>query len=270
MEAKRKLKNISISFISLVNKGANLKSIIYKSDDNVEDSFSKLFQIRKLDDDQKIVYGIVYSPDEVDSQGDFASAEDIKKMSYQFMKEAKTNNVDKQHNFIPGEGFIAESWILQEGDPIFPDIAKGSWAVAVKIEKEDTWQKIKNNEITGLSMAGVAETESFKKNELREKIGIISKFRDLLGIDNSLLQKQDLLSQQLTAKLEELILLVKSLRPDETSGNDNDNSFLSKIEDIENSNSTLLERVAKLENNSLLGSKQTINQNKISNPNIWL
>jgi hypothetical protein len=268
MEAKRKLKNISISFISLVNKGANMKSIIYKSDNKTDDSYFKLFQIQKLDEDQKIIYGIVYSPDEVDSQGDFASAEDIQKMAYRFMKEAKTNNVDKQHNFIPGEGFIAESWILQENDPVFPDIAKGSWAVAIKIEKDETWQKIKEGEITGLSMAGDAEAESLKKNAPPENPGIIAKFRELLGLDNSPVQKQDFLSQQITSKMDELIELVKSLKTIEPQEPENEKSFFAKLEELENSYSKLLTRIDKLEK-CTVGSKQSINQTQ-NNPSIWI
>lgn len=165
---KRFLKSVNVNFISLVVKGANQKKIIFKAA-NPETlhgkDYSKIVEIAKLDDDQHLVYGIVYSPNEPDTDGDFTTAEVIKQMSYDFMKNRNTNNIDKQHNSNPEEGFVAESWILEKNDPHFPDEPEGSWAVAIKVTKDDTWSKIKSGEITGLSMAGVAEVEEVQKKD---------------------------------------------------------------------------------------------------------
>ena len=62
-----KLTNLSITHISLVKAGANKKSIIYKSDAS-EPSFEKDVSIAKFDEEKGVVYGIVYSPDEVDKR----------------------------------------------------------------------------------------------------------------------------------------------------------------------------------------------------------
>jgi len=158
-EAKRKLKKVDVNFISLVGNGANQKTIIFKSADPSKNTFQKQIEIKKLDQDQHMVYGIVYSPDEVDSQGDIATAEVIKDMAYNFMENGRTQNIDNQHNETPGDGFVAESWITKISDPTFPFDPVGSWAVAIKIKKDETWQLIKNNEITGLSMQGLAAVE---------------------------------------------------------------------------------------------------------------
>jgi hypothetical protein len=141
MEIKRRLKKIEANFISLVGKGANNKIIIFKSA-NINDGmqYEKHVNIKKVDEDQHMVYGIVYSPDEIDLQGDFASAEVIKDMAYSFMKNARTNNVDQHHNFIGDEGFVAESWLIKPGDGVFTYEKEGSWAVGIKVEKEETWQ----------------------------------------------------------------------------------------------------------------------------------
>ncbi len=155
----RKLKKIDVNFISLVDKGANRKKLIFKSIPEIVKSLTKTLLIRKIDDEQRMVFCIVYSPDEIDAQGDFASAEVIKEAAYNFMRCARTNNVDKQHDFIPDEGFVAESWIVKENDPVFPEEPTGSWAVGIKVENDETWQLVKNGEITGLSLAGLAVTE---------------------------------------------------------------------------------------------------------------
>ena len=86
MEMKRRLKKVEANFISLVGKGANNKIIIFKSVQNSGGlQYQKQVEIKKVDEEQHMVYGIVYSPDEVDLQGDIASAEVIKDMAYSFI-----------------------------------------------------------------------------------------------------------------------------------------------------------------------------------------
>ena len=69
-EPKRRLMNVDVEFLSLVNKGANKKKIIFKSEENSSEVFQRIVDIVKIDEEKRMVYGIVYSPDEVDSHGD--------------------------------------------------------------------------------------------------------------------------------------------------------------------------------------------------------
>lgn len=162
---RARLSNIAISHISLVKQGANGKEVIYKSTDK-EPTYKKDIQIMKNDEERGVLYGIVYSPDDVDSQGDEASAKEIQKAAYSFMKNRNTINVDKDHDFINKDAYIAESWILRKGDEIFPNEKEGSWAVAVQLESEELKSAVKKGEIAGLSMAGVAKKEAIdEKNE---------------------------------------------------------------------------------------------------------
>jgi hypothetical protein len=180
-EATRRLKNIDVSFISLVDKGANLKEIIYKSE-NFPDNppLSKFVEILKTDEEKRMVYGIVYSPEETDTQGDITDAKEIEKAALAFMKYRRTNNVDQQHDGKKGQGFVGESWITKEADPLFKDHApEGSWAVGIKVEKEDTWEKVKAGEISGLSLAGVAETTDLTKKEEPQE-GLVAKVLNLV------------------------------------------------------------------------------------------
>lgn len=162
MKAKRILKQVTVNFISLVAKGANNKVILWKSA-NDDRSWNRDILIKKVDEEKRLVYGIVYSPDQVDSQGDVADAAVIEKMAYDFMQARKTNRVDTGHDFDPDEGFVAESWIVKSGDPLFPIEPVGSWAVGIKVLKEETWTKVKAGEITGLSMAGSALAQEIEK-----------------------------------------------------------------------------------------------------------
>jgi hypothetical protein len=166
---KRFLKSVDVTFISLVDKGANQKTIIYKQANKPAnapaDNYQKTISIKKTDEEQHLVYGIVYSPNEVDTEGDFTNADVIKEMAHNFMKNLKITNVDKQHDFQADEGAVVESWLIKANDPTFPNDPEGSWAVAIKVVKEDTWEKIKSGEITGLSMAGIAKVEPVEETE---------------------------------------------------------------------------------------------------------
>ena len=148
-----KLENLEVSMISLVKSGANKKSIIYKS--AKEPNLSKDIKIIKSDE-EGVVYGIVYSPNEIDSQGDFADANTIKTAAYSFMKSGFAKNVDREHSFNNVDAYVCQSWLIKSGDPVFPDEKEGSWAVAIKLESDELKDAVKKGEISGISMAGVA------------------------------------------------------------------------------------------------------------------
>lgn len=162
-KAKRRLSDIQISHISLVKAGANGRTILFKSKDE-EPKHEVIVQLVKQDSKKGIVYGIVYEPDKVDTQGDIASAEEIEKAAYTFMKARNTLNVDKQHDFNNINAYVAESWIVKANDPVFPD-AVGAWAVAIKVEDPELKQAIERGDIAALSMAGDAKTEVLSEED---------------------------------------------------------------------------------------------------------
>lgn len=177
------LRNIDVDIISIVDKGANQKSIIWKGAEEVlpEDSYYKrLIPINKIDDDKKIVYGIVYSPNQVDAHGDYATADEIEKACYAFMKKSKTGNVDTQHDMdVAKNCYIGENWIVKDNDALFP-AEVGAWAVALKIENEEIWKSIKEGVYTGISMYGHAEKITKSSDDQIEK-GIMNFFKKIFS-----------------------------------------------------------------------------------------
>jgi len=174
----RMLKDISITFISLVRKGANKKSIIYKSADYVEDTPSLTdIDIKKFDEEKGIVYGIVYSPDEVDTQGDSANAGEIEKAAYDFMENLRNCEVDKQHSEINENAFVAESWLVRKNDDLFPKEKNGSWAVGIKLKDDELKKEVKDGKITGLSMFGTA-TKVKKEDKTLDLSGLTDKITE--------------------------------------------------------------------------------------------
>lgn len=164
MKKTFKLTDLVVKAISLVRHGANGKHIVLKAEGETDPSMDRVVLIRKRDDELGVVYGIVYSPDELDAQGDFTDAGEIRKAAYRFMKDMNLRNVDKNHD-EPISAYIAESWILKGNDAVFPGEKEGAWAVGIKIEDDEIRKQIQEGEIKGISMAGVGnrvETE-FKK-----------------------------------------------------------------------------------------------------------
>lgn len=174
-----KLKDAKITHISLVDKGANgVPFAIIK--DTGKNAIQKQVQIAKIDDDKRIVKGVVYQPDVADAHDDQMDEGEIEKAAHLFMEKQHTYNIDKQHDLEADKGFVIESYIapcdMTLGEQ---QIAKGSWVAAVKVTDDDTWEAIKKGEITGFSMWGVG-----KREEIEEEVskGILSRIAKALGL----------------------------------------------------------------------------------------
>ncbi|EOP60968.1 hypothetical protein IKQ_06199 [Bacillus cereus VDM053] len=159
----RKLKNVDVSFVSIVDKAANKKKFFLTKSEQ-EPTFEKEVKIIKgEDEDQKLVYGIVYEPGSAedtsthDAHGDFMDAEDIERSAHNFI--AKYRNIDAQHDFNAGAGEVVESYVAPVDMDINGEtITKGTWVLVTKATDE-IWKDIKDGKMTGYSLAGIAETE---------------------------------------------------------------------------------------------------------------
>jgi hypothetical protein len=162
----RELKNATITHVSYVDKGANQKKFFLTKADK-KPTFEKQIKIlTKAADTQRLVYGVVYEPDVWDSQGDFMTAVEIEKSAHVFMKDAR--NIDLQHNFEKGYGDVVESYIAPQDFEVGDEtIKKGSWVLVTKAS-EEVWESIQKGEITGYSMAGIAETVQKQSEPLQD------------------------------------------------------------------------------------------------------
>ena len=196
----KKLSDIEISFISLVKNPANKKSLIFKSSDK-EPDFQKEIVLKSLSKDG-VAYGIVYSPYEVDSQGEWSDEEEIKKAAHNFMKNKNIANIDTEHSFMNEKAFVCESWIIKSYDDIFPN-SRGSWAVGIKIDDDELKELITKGQITGLSMAGFA-----KKTELELKANLSK--GEQMPQNDELIAKNAELEAIIKAKGDEAAAIIKS------------------------------------------------------------
>lgn len=180
----RKLKNVDVSFVSIVDKAANKKKFFLTKSEQ-EPTFEKDVKIIKgEDEDQKLVYGIVYSPGSAedssthDAHGDFMTAEDIEKSAHNFI--AKYRNIDAQHDFNAGAGEVVESYVAPVDMDINGEtITKGTWVLVTKATDE-IWKDIQDGKMTGYSLAGVAETEVIEEEVTKTEEKQMKSFLQLM------------------------------------------------------------------------------------------
>lgn len=114
--------------------------------------FNIFVEISKMDTALRVVKGVVYKPNELDSQEEWMAPEDIRKSAYRFMEHLRQHNIDTQHTLEKADAFVCESYIAKADDP--DGYPEGSWAVVVQVVDEDLWNKVEKGEYGGFSMYG--------------------------------------------------------------------------------------------------------------------
>ena len=151
------LKDLSVSFLSLVAAPATGKGLTLKSAKPGERAAA--FDLVVKNDDMMRAYGVVYAPDQEDAHGDTADADTIRRAATEFMREGRLKNIDTEHSFTAEMAFVAESWLVRKGDALFPDEPEGAWAVGIQIGDPDLWKQLKSGDLTGISLAGIARVQ---------------------------------------------------------------------------------------------------------------
>lgn len=113
----------------------------------------------KVDQEERVVAGVVYAPMEVDSQGDWTDSGEIWKAMKHYMVETggvmKIMHEGRRVDAPVVEVFQAEVETVKGGTTI----PAGAWYQANYIPEglDDVWQAIKEGKLTGYSMSGRAE-----------------------------------------------------------------------------------------------------------------
>jgi hypothetical protein len=106
---------------------------------------------KKADDELQVVFVEVYAPGIPDSQQDFMTKDEIRKMAWEFLLSGQTKNVDREHDNRTFGAGIVESFIARDDDPTF---IPGSWVVGIHVPDAMTWSMIKQGYINGVSLDG--------------------------------------------------------------------------------------------------------------------
>jgi len=174
---RRRLRNGEIHTVSLCRRGINGVRSLLKSIKDGEAEFDLQTTIAKMDN-EGLLHALVYVPDLVDHEGDFMSADEIRKMAHNFLLHG--GNIDIEHDNIPlskEDVHIAEHYIVPAGDPKFAGIMDdagneidptGAWGLILKIHDPDLLAGYELGEWIGVSMAGRAEVELVGKSRLHD------------------------------------------------------------------------------------------------------
>ena len=173
-EGKYNKKSKGVFAISLVNAPATEETFIAMAKQK------KIVKFAKVDEEQRILMGLVLQPDQliyrVDDDGNefemFFSAETIKDFSQNFFQSGFQLNSKLEHDEpIEGVTFV-ESWLVEnpkvdKSAAFGLEYPKGSWLVSMKVDNDDIWNNyIKTGELKGFSIDGMVELEevNFKSN----------------------------------------------------------------------------------------------------------
>lgn len=98
--------------------------------------------------------GAVYIPDVPDAHNHMMTAEEIRKMAYDFSKSNKLGKVDVMHDNETYGCFVVETFLSRKGDPDFD--VEGTWVAAVHIPDPLLWGLVEKGELNGFSMEVLA------------------------------------------------------------------------------------------------------------------
>ena len=130
------------------------------STDRKDKDFNQTINIIKSKStlERGLVYGIVYEPNVKDTDGDYATAEEIEKAAHSFLPRAMMNiqhEKDSSADVDVVESYIAPQDIMIPGSK---ELAKaGSWILVTKINDPELKKSIADGTITGYSLEGTAK-----------------------------------------------------------------------------------------------------------------
>lgn len=125
-------------------------------------AWSRSIEIRKLDEEQRLVFGwlsVAVDKDGnsvVDSQDDVIEPAELEKAAYDFVLNAR--GAGEMHEKLDGIGKLVESVVFTKEkraalgipDGVVPD----GWLVGFKIDDGDVWAKVKDGTYRAFSIGG--------------------------------------------------------------------------------------------------------------------
>lgn len=109
--------------------------------------------LKKFDEEMQVVWAEVYVPNVPDSQSDYMTEDEVRKMAWRFIASGAMKAIDEQHDNKKSGAIVVESFIARKDDPTFiPD----SWVVGVHIPDKALWERVKSGELNGFSLQGAA------------------------------------------------------------------------------------------------------------------
>ena len=147
-----------------------------------------------LDEDQRIATGPIMIPNKMilrrDEEGNpfyvYFTKKTIRKMAEKFLGQNKQNNTDVEHDgAIKTDNTLLETWVSQhptkdKSAAIGFNLPAGTWYASYRINSDEDWQRIKNGELKGFSLAGNFLERMKPKQELSEDDKRLNDIKNIL------------------------------------------------------------------------------------------
>jgi hypothetical protein len=118
-----------------------------------------LLRILKTDDEKRMVFGEVYAPNVLDSQGEMMTADDVELMAHRFMThQSLKTSIDTAHDGVSNSSYPVESFIAPENHP--DDYTPGAWVLGVKIADDEIWAAVKRGDLNAFSFEAYCKKQN--------------------------------------------------------------------------------------------------------------
>lgn len=106
--------------------------------------------------EERFVLGVVLEPDEIDTQSDTYSEDEVRKAAHRYMENF--GQLGTQHtDIVTGRLKILESYVAPVAFAVGDQqVKKGTWLLGIRAVDDGLWNAIKSGEYTGLSIGGTA------------------------------------------------------------------------------------------------------------------
>lgn len=143
-------------------------------------------------EERHMVYGAALIPDKDiyrnNGEQEFYisfTKESIEKMSQDFMKNYRQNEVTLDHEEMANDITITESWLVEDpykdkANALGINVPKGTWMIGMKVNQIDVWERVKSGELKGFSVESMISLEEFSKNDNKMNIETNDMFWDKL------------------------------------------------------------------------------------------
>lgn len=117
---------------------------------------------KKAGEEKRLVTGIALEPNVVDAQGDTISEDAIEKAAHDFLRDYnKGTELGIMHRIFGDIGIeLVESYVTPTaftiGSTKKKNVKKGSWVVTVHVTSDKRWKQVKDGQLTGFSVGGMA------------------------------------------------------------------------------------------------------------------
>jgi putative serine protease XkdF len=107
-------------------------------------------------EEERIVYGVVLEPDEIDAQDDTVTKKEIEQACHKFMEDF--GGLGRQHKeLVNGKLVLLENFIAPVDFEVDGQMVKaGSWLMKERVVDDELWIAVKKGEYTGYSIGGSA------------------------------------------------------------------------------------------------------------------